>query len=352
MATVLLLSRHDLDHPTAAGALVGIALVVTGGCAAAWRARPDVLLHPWVVLAELATGAALVVADGWVYGPDHAFATSQSLGSVWPLVGVLSVGVALGPAAGLAGGTLLGLGRVAATLLNGADIDRAGEVLSLVNTTVLYAVAGTVAGYLFGLLVRAEREVSDVRAREEVARTLHDGVLQTLALVERRAGDPALSRLAREQELELREFLFGSSPASPPTDLGGALRAAAARFESTYGGRVDVVVAPDLPSLPPERVRALAGAVGEALTNAGKHGAAAKVTVYAEPDGDVRPRRAGSTGAVFCSVKDDGCGFDTATVTEGVGLARSVRGRMTEMGGRVEVASWPGGGTEVRLWLP
>src|SRR5438132_215838 len=84
----------------------------------------------------------------------------------------------------------------------------AGRAPSLVNTAVLYALSGVLAGYLFRLLVRAEREVSAARAREEVARTLHDGVLQTLALVERRAGDEALARLAREQERELREFLF------------------------------------------------------------------------------------------------------------------------------------------------
>jgi signal transduction histidine kinase len=99
----------------------------------------------------------------------------------------------------------------------------------------------------------------------------------------------------------------------------------------------------DLPSLDEEEVRALAGAVGEALTNAGKHGSARRITVYAEP----APR-----GGVFCSVKDDGSGFDTTAVREGVGLARSIRGRMADMHGSVEIDSAPGRGTEVRLWLP
>jgi signal transduction histidine kinase len=219
---------------------------------------------------------------------------------------------------------------------------------------VLYALSGVLAGYLFRLLVRAEREVSAARAREEVARTLHDGVLQTLALVERRAGDEALARLARDQERELREFLFGDGTAAGAAvgggaeaaggaDLGPALRAAAARFERAFGGRVDVIVANDVPKLRAELVAAVAGAVGEALTNAGKHGAASMVTVYAEPD---------EPDGLFCSVKDDGAGYDTADVPEGVGLSRSVRGRMSEFGGRAEVVSAPGFGTEVRLWVP
>ena len=87
---------------------------------------------------------------------------------------------------------------------------------------MLYALSGVLAGYLFRLLVRAEREVSAARAREEVARTLHDGVLQTLALVERRAGDEALARLARDQERELREFLFGTGAGAEGRAGGGA----------------------------------------------------------------------------------------------------------------------------------
>jgi signal transduction histidine kinase len=394
MAVVLLLAREDLEHPVVAVALVTAALVLTAAWASAWRWRPAFLCSPVAVVTEVALGAALLVFDGWVFGEGHAFSTSQSLGSVWPLVGVLAGGVAFGPWAGAASGVVLGGCRVVATLWNGASVDTAGRALSLVNTTVLYALSGVLAGYLFRLLVRAEREVSAARAREEVARTLHDGVLQTLALVERRAGDEALARLAREQERELREFLFGggasaeggrsglphgpeggadegsagdpspgsrAGPDGPALsratlaafdrlraargggDLGTALRAAGARFERAFGGRVDVIAAEDVPKLRAEVVAAVAGAVGEALTNAGKHGAATRVTVYAEPTDD---------GGLFCSVKDDGTGYDTAAVPDGVGLSRSVRGRMAEVGGRAEVASAPGFGTEVRLWVP
>jgi len=158
-----------------------------------------------------------------------------------------------------------------------------------------------------------------------------------------------LARMAREQERELREYLFGAARASAgaatgtDTDVGPPLRAAAARCEDHYGARVQVLVADDLPDLAPANVAALAGAAGEAMVNAGKHGAASKVLVYVEPsDG----------GGVFCSVKDDGSGFDPATTAEGVGLSRSIRGRMAEVGGRVDVKSAPGQGTEVVLWLP
>jgi signal transduction histidine kinase len=261
------------------------------------------------------------------------------------MAGVLSAGVAFGGWAGAAAGLGGGLARIGGAAANGASLTAGGRVLSLASTIFLYALAGGVAGYVALLLRRAEREISAARAREEVARTLHDGVLQTLAVVERRADDPALARLAREQERELREYLFGVAAAGRANRerLGVALRAAAGRFEDTFSGRAQVVLDDDLPSLDDDEVRALAGAVGEALTNAGKHGRATRVTVYAEPaDG----------GGVFCSVKDDGTGFDPARAKEGVGLARSIRGRIAELSGRVEIDSAPGRGTEVRLWLP
>lgn len=351
MASVLTISRADLARPWLAVGLVGAALGVTALDTSLLRRDHAALLRPGPVLLELAVAAALVLCDGWAYGRGHAFSTSQSLGSVWPLAAILATGVALGPLPAAGAGVLVGMARVGATLVNGASIDSGGRVLSLTNTAVYYALGGSAAGYVARLLRRAEREISAARAREEVARTLHDGVLQTLAVVERRTGanDPDLARLAREQERELREYLFGTGLAGPGRagsgggDLGAALRAAATRWERAYGGRVDVVVADDLPDVAPGVADAISGAAGEALTNAGKHGEASKVTVYVEPsDG----------GGVFCSVTDDGRGFDPSVTPEGVGLSRSVRARVQEVGGRAEVRSSPGQGTEVSLWLP
>ena len=344
MATVLLVSRHDLERPWLALALVAVALAVTIAGTVRLRDNPAALCRPGPVVGELGVGILLVLGDGIAYGEGHAFSTSQSLGSVWPLAGILSMGVALGPVAAAGAGVLVGIARLGAVLANGASIDTGGRALSVINTVVFYALGGAAAGYLARLLRRAEDEISAARAREEVARTLHDGVLQTLAVVERRATDPALSRLARDQERELRDWLFGSS-AHPEVvaDVGSALRAAAARFEESFGGRASVLVADDLPPLEAPVVAALTGAAGEAMVNAGKHGRAAKVQVYVEPD---------DAGGVFCSVKDDGTGFDPAATVEGIGLSRSIRGRVSEVGGRVEITSAPGDGTEVLLWLP
>lgn len=344
MAAVLLVSRHRLERPGLAVTLVALALAVTVAGTAEFRLRPVAHLRPAAVTIELAVGAGLVLGDGWAYGPDHAFSTSQSLGSVWPLAGVLGAGIALGPWLGAAAGAALGAARVGATFANGVRDLEAGHILSLTNTIVFYAVAGAVAGYVVWLLRRAEQEISTARAREELARTLHDGVLQTLAVVERRADDPALARLAREQERELREYLFGSARTLlRSTDLAGALRSAAARFEQSFGGRAEVVVAGEIDGLPADLVEALSGAAGEALANAGKHGRAERVTVFVDPEEEA---------GIFCSIKDDGVGFDPATTPEGIGLSRSIRGRMEELGGRAEVASSRGEGAEVRLWLP
>ncbi|MBW3551679.1 MAG: hypothetical protein KY442_13090 [Proteobacteria bacterium] len=67
-------------------------------------------------------------------------------------------------------------------------------------------------------------------------------------LVERRTDDPALSRLAHDQERELRRYLFatGDDRVVGTGALGDALREAAARFEVAYDARVEVLVPDDL----------------------------------------------------------------------------------------------------------
>jgi signal transduction histidine kinase len=349
---VLLLHRDDLERPVAAWLLVGVALGWTIIATVLVERAPQVLETAPAIVFELMLGALFGLAGGFVYAnatsAGEAFSSVRTIGFAWPIAGVLSAGIAFGAWAGLVAGVAVAIPRWFAPALAGVGFDEfeSSHWFSLISTTLLYALVGAVYGYVAMLLRRAENEVATARAREAVSRTLHDGVLQTLAVIERRSDDPALARLAHEQERELREFLFGaieSTNGDGATDVGPRLRRAAARFEDNFGGRVDVVLAPDLPPLDSTRGDALAGAVGEALVNAGKHGGARRVTVYAEPE---------DGGGVVCSVHDDGRGFDVPGTPEGVGLSRSIRGRVEEIGGRVEVDSAPGRGTEVRLWLP
>jgi len=338
MAVVVAIdARNDrFAHLWAAVAMVALALAFTAWATVTLRADPRRLLTPLAVGTEVVIAGAIVFSDQWVYAQSHA----QSFGSAWPLASILTVGIAYGVRIGAGAGLVMGVLHWLGDLAFLAGPWTAERTLSAWSTVVLYSLAGAVAGFAARRLREAESQISAARAREEVARTLHDGVLQTLAVVQRRSDDPELVGLAREQEHELREFLFGVDPAHP--GLGPTLRAASARVERTHGLRTRVILADDPPV--DERVaRAIGGAVSEALTNAAKHGGAGTATVYVESEDD---------GGLFCSVKDDGRGFDAAATAEGVGLTRSIRGRIAELGGRVEVDGGPGHGAEVRLWVP
>lgn len=341
---VLVVTRHDLGRPAVAVALTGLTLAVTVATTEAAIRRRVPLFHPAAVVAEVLVGAGLLAADGWVYDGAHG----QTLGSAWPVAGVLAAGVLAGPVGGAGAGVVLGLGRAFGAAI--ASFDEA-STLGLVSSGVLYTMAGGAAGAVMGRVREAETAVARARAREEVARTLHDGVLQTLAVVQRRSVDPDLVALARDQELDLRAFLAGDREpvdgvsAGAGADLGAALRTVAARVERRDGLRVEVLlVDDDHPAVGEPVVDALAGAVGEALTNAAKHGAAERATVFVDVDADRHE--------VFCSVKDDGRGFDPDTVVEGMGTTASIRGRLADVGGRVEIDARPGRGVEVRLRAP
>ena len=326
-------------RPAAAWVLIGAATALTAWLALRFRRTgAGAVLTPGVLVLDVAVATALSLGDGIVYDGPHPL----SLGSAWPLASVLSAGVGAGSRGGALAGAAVGIGRTIGDLLERGAGWSPDETLARTSTLFLFVLAGTMAGFAARRLIDAEEQVALTRAREEVARTLHDGVLQTLAVVQRRAGDAELARLARQQERELREYLFGVGVAQGGGDLGAALRRVCGRAESRDGTTVRVVVAPDVPDLPPASVEAIAGAVGEACTNASKHGAARTVTVYAEP----------ADGEVVCSIKDDGSGFDPSGVAEGVGLTRSVRGRIAEVGGSVEIDPNPGRGTEVRLRVP
>ena len=343
MAIVLLIdTRNDsLAHPGVAWVLVGLALVFTLWASTAALLRPALLRTPVAIVTEVAIAASLVGLDSWVYQSAH----SQRLGASWALASILSAGVAFAGRGGFAAGLTVGLARAVSIRSDPAAEWNGDQIMAVVSSIVLYTLAGAVAGFAAIKLREAERDIADARAREEVARTLHDGVLQTLAVVQRRSDDAELVDLAREQEQDLRGFLArGPDLAAAEEELEPALRTAARNIERRDRLRVRVVVAdePESGCLDPTAIGAIRGAVTEALTNATKHGAADSATVFAEP----------SDTELFCSIKDDGAGFDPEHTEPGIGLEQSVRGRIEGIGGRVEIESRPGSGTEIRIWVP
>lgn len=221
--------------------------------------------------------------------------------------------------------------------------------------TVVAAAVAVLAGVALAIapwLLRLNRELIAERAarareseRAEIAAHLHDSVLQTLALIQQRSGPGSeVSRLARRQERELRDWLFRTADGAPAEQLEAVdaeLRAHAAllenehpvRFEIVAVGAGEGVVAP----------APIVAAAREAMLNAARH-AGGDVTVYLE----VAPDR------VMIDVTDRGPGMDLEGVHEGrMGVRESILGRMERAGGTAKIVPGPGGnGTAVRLSLP
>jgi signal transduction histidine kinase len=239
------------------------------------------------------------------------------------------------------GGSLPVLGIV--LLVAGAVVflSRGGASFSLVAPGSLVGALLLVVGPWIWQLVSERSERIRLEERAEIAARIHDSVLQTLALVQRHADDPArVAAVARRQERELRRWLYGGSFGSATT-LSDALAEAAADVEELHGIRVELASAGDAPL--DDAVSQLVLAAREAMTNAAKFSGADEVSVYLEA--------AGESLSVF--VRDRGVGFDRAAVpADRRGLAESVEGRMQRAGGTATVTSEPGEGVEVELTLP
>jgi phage shock protein PspC (stress-responsive transcriptional regulator) len=234
---------------------------------------------------------------------------------------------------------------VGAVLLFLSANDVLGQTRDVV-LTVLAAIIGLaliLAPFLWRLgrnltAERAERIRSQERA--ELAAHLHDSVLQTLTLVQKRAGDPReVAQLARHQERELRSWLYDRGGSAAETSLAARLDAAAVDVEEAHRVPIEVVAVGDLPI--DERAEALVGAAREAMVNAAKFAPdAGEVAVYAEF----------GNGRAEVFVRDRGPGFDPEAVpADRRGLRESIIGRMERHGGRARVRSTPGRGTEVEL---
>jgi signal transduction histidine kinase len=241
----------------------------------------------------------------------------------------------------VAGGLVIVLVGVLLVVVQRTDLASAGRAL-----TAAVAVLGGTAVVLAPWGVRLWRDLDAERSarvreseRAEIAAHLHDSVLQTLALIQRSSGDSAqVARLARAQERDLRDWLYGPRPAAVAT-VAGAVREASAEVEDRHGVAVELVAVGDVPM--DDRAAALVAALREAMLNAVRH-AGAPVSVYVEvgPDG------------IAAFVRDRGAGFDPAAVPpDRLGVRESIIGRMERHGGTATVHS-DSDGTEVRLRLP
>ncbi len=244
----------------------------------------------------------------------------------------------------IAVGVTLVVGGGGAFLAATGDVGAIGRSLALGAVIVvgLALMAGPAVGRLIGALRTERRERIRSEERSEISAHLHDSVLQTLALIQVRAGnDREVQRLARRQERELRSWLQGRPPEATAATVAELVASLLAEIEDDHAVRVEVVAVGDAPL--DDRLRSLALAGREAALNAAHHAGVALVDAYLE----VEPHQ------VTLFVRDRGKGFDPATVDpDRRGLAESVHGRMARAGGRAEVRSSLGEGTEVELVVP
>ena len=322
----------DTEHPDPAERRQGLALAVLGVVGAATLASVASNTSAGFVVPVLVIGigAALVWREA-----DSASRTPASTPGGSRLITWLRV---------LGGATLVVVG-LAVVFLGRVDVAALPTALAAVVLTLVGVALLTVP-----IWVRRWRDLGAERAarvrtieREEIASHLHDSVLQTLALIQKQSADgAAVKRLARSQERELREWLFGGFEA-PAQSLAAALKAAAADVEDALSVAVDVIPVGDVEGAElgvDDRFTALLGAAKEAMVNAAKHSGCESIDTYAEVD----------DAAVSVFVRDRGVGFDPDGVpSDRQGLAKSIRSRMERRGGSVAVRTAPGRGTEVRL---
>ena len=340
------LRRDSFEHPTAA------ALVVLG--LAAWTAFAIWAYADWadrrppLLVADLAVAILGLAVTPWLKGPDF----NATVAGFWVMGAMFAWAIRWRWAGGL----------VAAVVLCTVDLlIRDSFTQSNYGNLFLLMIGGPIIGYVCQSLQRsavalssAERVAAAEAERARLARAVHDGVLQVLALVQRRGGElggeaAELGRLAGEQESRLRSLIRAQDSLRPPefADAQGRVDLAAelARFEEHRSVTVSL---PGMPvPLPARTVDEVVAAVSACLDNVVLHvgrSAPAWVLLEAFPD------------RVVVSVRDEGPGIPAgrlaAAQADGrLGVAESIRGRIADLGGTAELVTGSYG-TEWELTVP
>lgn len=308
----------------------------------------------WLVLVELMLAAGAILATRLVDSAESIEAGSRTLATFWPAAGVVSAAVLLGRKGGV----------VAAAFIGVVDLVEVGRATpNTINNIVLLLLFGTLVGYAVDLareghlkLREALAVEAQVRERERLARTVHDGVLQTLAFINRRGaqlGGEAmqLGQMAADQERLLRALVSGTTPDESASELSAQvhgdvdLRQQLGRFAQ---GRVHLVAPADPVLVPPRVAGELVAAVGAALDNVRQHaGESAQAWVLVEDEGQT----------VALTVRDNGIGMPPGRLEEAasagrLGASSSIRGRLADLGGEAVYSGRQGSGTTVTMRAP
>ncbi|WP_243059664.1 MacS family sensor histidine kinase [Nocardioides sp. SR21] len=314
--------RDDFDRPGLTAAAVVAMVLWTGFATWAYDERRRRTLP--LLVADLALAAGLLLLTPAVQGDD----VTASLPGFWVMGALFAWAIHYRWVGGLAAGALL----AAADLLR-QDID-----WSDYDNAFLLVLGGTVVGFMCGSLERmaTEREVAERAAavadeRTRLARAVHDGVLQVLALVQRRGGD--LGQLAGEQERRLRALIRAQDTLAPVAEGAVDLVAELTSLERRTGVTVSTPATPvELPAATAQELVAVAGACLDNIRAHVGEDAPAWVLLQAFPD------------RVELTVRDEGPGIAAGRLEEAaaqgrLGVAESIRGRITDLGGTAELTT-------------
>ena len=220
------------------------------------------------------------------------------------------------------------------------------------------ALLASVAAFLIWLHRQRRARLREMESlRQRIARDLHDEIgssLGSIALIAQdilaSSDDPAqthddlieIKTIADESVAAMRDITrLIQSDRYGSDDLATLLRETAARLLRTIPHTVILEGASSAHKLPVDRQRDLILMFKEALHNITRHAAATAVEI----------RLVQSSARLSVALHDNGCGFDPAAATEGMGLTNLQR-RAAKHGGTVRIDSAPAQGTTLTITLP
>jgi signal transduction histidine kinase len=264
----------ELRHPLPAGGYMAVLAVWT--LATTGRVRNAERCTKGFLAVDLTIALTGILLTGVLDDPARIDAGAFTLPSIWTAGSVLAFAIKGG----------WRWAAVASSLVAVADlVERGSFSRDTVHNVVLVWIASIAIGYVVEVARASERTLARAlqieaatRERERLARDIHDGVLQVLAMVQRRgnqAGGEAaeLGQLAGEQEAALRTLISGAPPPRRPAEDSADGPVAAGPDDlrallALYGSARVTLSAPGTPVLlDPDAAAELAAAVGAALDN-------------------------------------------------------------------------------------